>query len=1130
MFSTTLPTSGNSVTTKNTFSSPAIPPSPTLKPSSNIHLPNLPAISLIQTHALDLNRYEASSSSASFSSSVLPNADSVNTPYIASSRDISSPHSASAKVKLKNKQQDIGVLYQMLSALLAWEEQGRKETLKTVEFISGLAGGTKGISFSKDPESIRNRYGRDNPDVCLPGFIDLEQLHRAFIVIKAGKPLLNTLVTDFSILQSKILFILHRELHAHPNESLPFLTQEQENTFSHLPTVGNESLLQEIPHYVREHYYQLCLTRIKEELPSLQGEISTKDHLYSIARTLIITGELGSGIRKDLQKTTSSFTPPLSALIQSFTELNHLRNRFVHPSISFVKEFEENATYRENFNKTLNNLVTTLLALLENEESIAKEIITTIVQSSGVISPPLPRTADPLFNPTERKRARAKKPNQPPGTYSDLVQTIQSEMEYLLEIEKRNPPRKSVIQEYVITRIAQSMRELEAIAPLQNTLFSYTAQEAGSLMQESRNNGLAHEILNFDASKFEKALYNIILPSAPDFKAINTLSQQQLSKTFQSKFVIANAYIRLCLYDEAIRILLDLSHILQTDPQAIEQEIREHLAIPSNTIIYISPLFKNIAAPFILICHSTLVQVYFLKKDYTQTTKIAQEILASYKNLSGAEDETLNTLADIWYTLGQCALHENRFNDAFSSLMQAYHLATSATQKDTVNHGLQHCRQLAQKHHHPVPSNIPAPSSTVSGLSASLRFHIEFADYYLHLETKNFTAANKIFNSTRHFLQTHSTELRQEQGDRYPLYALHLLEAEIAYFVQTNSNSGAKGLADFEQQFQTLLTQLPPQLQKGVDIGTALTFLSRAYSHLAQATSNLTSANALFSAAQDKLREASLILSIKDTVFIKAVKEFTTHSYNYQMDNAQINPQAVIDLLTLALTVNAQYNMADNPNIFTRLGIIYLHQAAQCLLKEPTPEKAFLLYQKAYTYLDKAKILFEQNQANLETAEFINYHIVIRSMGECHEEQVVYYRYKLQEVPYRSHLEQAIQFYSTYLAFPNIDDQHVVEKRKQICVDNLLMFDKTRDHTSTAAFTAEEKTMKKIFIDHFNKASKEKKKNVLFKNIKDKEAFIIFLRSRFNIPSAEIIITPSNNYIMLKLSEQSINLIKALQK
>lgn len=1125
MFSTIPPTFGTSVTTKNTFSSQTTSSSSVLKLSSNKPLSSPTAMPLIQTHALALNGYEASSSSF-----VSPNANSVNGPYAASSGTISSLDNASAEIKLKNKQHDISVLYQMLKALFAWEEQGRKETLKTLEFISELAGGAKGISFSKDPESIRNRYGRNNPEVCLPGFIDLEQLHRAFIIIKADKPFMSKLDTDFRILQSKILFILHREQHAHSTESFSFLSQEQKNTFSHLPIVGDENPLQEIYHYVREHYYQLCLTRIKEELPSLQGEIQTKDHLYSIARTLIIMGELGNGIRKDLHKIASSFTLPLSALIQSFTELNHFRNRFVHPSISFVKEFEEDRTYQESFNQSLNNLVTTLLALLENEESMANEIITALVQSSEIISPPLLRTGAAPLKACEQKKARPRKPHQNPYTYSDLIQTIQSEMEYLLEIEKRNPPRKNIIQEYVITRIGQSMRELEAMAPLQNAIFSYTAQAAGSLMQETRNNGLAHEILNFDANKFEKALYNIIIPSAPDFQAINILSQQQWSKTFYSKFIIANAYIRLCLYDEAVRILLDLSHLLQTDPHTIEKDIREYLALPSNTVIYTSPLFKNIAESFLLLCNSKLVEVYFLKRDYTQTIKIAQEIIASYPDLSGAEDEILNNFSDIWRTLGQCALHEHRFNDAFNNLMQAYRLATSSTKKDASNYALQQCRHRAQKYQSAVPSNIPMPNSTVSGHSAVSRFYREFADYYFHLEAKNFTEANKILNSTRHFLQTHSTELRQEQGDRYPLYSLSLLEAEIAYFIQTNSNGGVKTLVDFEQKFQTLLTQLPPQLQKSADVGTTLTYFSRAYGHIAQVTSNLTSANALFSAAQDKLREASLILSIKDTVFIKAVKEFMTHCYNYQMDNLQIHPQAVIDLLTLALTVRAEYNMADNPNIFTRLGIIYLRQAEQFLLTEPTPEKAFLLYQKAFNYLDKAKTLFEQHHATLETGEVTNHHIVIRSIAECHVGQVMYYSYKLQEVAYKSHLEQAIQFYGTYLAFPNIDDQPVVEQRKQLCVDSLWMFDKIKDQALSTTFTAEEKTMEKILIDHFNKALKEKKKSVLFKNIKDREAFIGFLRNRLNIPSEEITVTLSNNYIMLKLSEQSINLIKALQK
>lgn len=1184
--------------------------------------------------------------------------------------------SSLAELKLLNKQKDMAALYKMLSSIIEWEERSHANPEKSLTTIASLAGGAEGITFKdKDLDCIRYRYGRNSTEPTeIGGSIILEKLHRAFIVLQAGKIPTQDISSDLNILKSKICFILHKELALHSATLPPLLASEEIAFLKKNSPVGNPAPLVHIYQYVQEHYYHISLEHIKKELQYFSENIETKDDLYFIARKFIIIGELGCEIKRDIEKLDLDTQKPFLSVIDALTPFINWRDQVIHfpdkliekfnkspealnkeietqvsiltstlnamsaddlakarkkpknmpstrhpsktkngkpssslplsdaiPKVNAKKIVEKQKWFDkfiekrpelnnlmaniENFQITTKEKCTELLLIFATQEiqkqrtiekqsyqallkdleklasaytskpvsakSLTKELLSKhgelcqkLAEEMGISVTELINTADSVwqtlnyiapeknifiwqakqdgwkglvsnlneayeaYDIADIKLPTKQKPTQKKVISADLLKAIQQEMDYIsdLDVRMQDPIKKQVITEYIVTVVGQYMRELNEIAPLKEHLLSHTAHEAGSLMQQHRSKGLAHEVLRFDPDEFETDFRAILLPAARDFQAANIVNQYKNipSPEIQMLYVLAEAYTRLCFYDEAINNL--------------------EKALNKLTKLKGVPNVKE--ASFEL--NATLIYTHHQKGDNTKAIALTRHLFNTILPIPLLKPRNHHKIVFLHTLMGNDLLTRKNFPQSMSHFIAAYQAAKITNQREKVVYSIIHCQEEAQKYG--VFVNLPENLNyDPSASSLENQFDIQFMYYCQDLNREEFTEARKKLKDLREFLQKNLGALKEEVGDRYQLCELMIFRAEMSYQIKIKNISSAI-LADFEDKFQHKLTQLSPTLKHVREIYFIYHCFSGAYTELGKVESQPKIAINLFNRAEEKITQLATDLPFDDELLISAINNFGDACYSYQIDTLEDNFELSIFIFNKALNIAKQYGVEAHPNLLTRLGYIHL-QEGEKNLRVGKHEQARIFYGNSVIYLEQAKTLFEKNSTK-SSSEQENYEKAILSLGSAYGRLGIVYSESGQITQSQKYLKLAITLYDQYLKFLNIPTAkraHLIKNKEEykiklLSLSQLIHFSEQVNNT----FTSNDKnTMKHTLLKHFNEAIKNKRKSILFKNIKDVETFEFFLLSSVGIAKAEIERTKLKNYIIITLSEKTKTLINA---
>lgn len=724
-----------------------------------------------------------------------------------------------------------------------------------------------------------------------------------------------------------------------------------------------------------------------------------------------------------------------------------------------------------------------------------------------------------------------------------LLEAIHQEMRNIFTVDDRvtDPVKRQAIKEYGVLLVGQYMRDLSEIGALKEILISHTAYEAGSRMQQMRSKGLAHETLRFDPIQFAETFRNIILPAVADFHAVHIVNQysNSPSRKIQSLRTTAEAYVRLCFYDEAIKLLQEALHIAQTDKKAIDHEKLEEMGLlTENTLVIDGAELHFGIESYAFELRSDLAYAYYQQGNFYKAYEIARDLIDEIEDINFADDEFLNRLADLYSIMANYFLQQQNFTDAVEHLGEAYNLAKNKKKKNHLIYSLQYCQQEARRyeHHVDIPENLTLEEADISPYN---RFFRELSRYYQSVEAADFASAKDMLTQLRDFLQTHTGDLRKELGDQYQLCDLRILRAEIVYCVETNTI--AERLLDFKQALKAKVAQLPQPLKRDRDIGITLAYLSRAYARVAEKEGDFSDAMALFTNSRQYLEEATKILPETDSELIKAIPSLITCYYNHQLNYLLNDFTASLMMLNEALGLIDRYGLEESPNIFTALGYTYLKQAEQVRQSGNYPG-AMSFYKQAYPILNQARVLFEfkHTQGNITATEKFNYREVIRGLGDYYEGYGSYYFALKENGPSKDALTKAIQFYELYLSLPDIDTFYAtkISSFKEECLSLIRVIDRRTPQTAkktesirdpSTDLNSEEIEMRTLLLNNFNKAQKEKKKKIFFKKLKDAEKFKTFLINKLSIQAAEIHVV-SSTYIELKLSADSINLLSELNK
>lgn len=724
-----------------------------------------------------------------------------------------------------------------------------------------------------------------------------------------------------------------------------------------------------------------------------------------------------------------------------------------------------------------------------------------------------------------------------------LLEAIHQEMRNVFTVDDRvsDPAKRQAIKEYTVLLVGQYMRDLSEIGSLKEHLISHTAYKAGSRMQQMRSKGLAHEPLRFDPIKFAEEFRTVIIPAIMDFHAVYILNRHgnSSSRKIQTLRIVAEAYVRLCFYDEAIKLLQEALHIAQTDKKAIDREKLEEMGLlTENTVVIDGAELHFGIESYAFELRSDLAYTYYQQGNFYKAYEIARDLIDEIEDINFADDEFLNKLADLYSIMANYFLQQQNFTDAVEHLGEAYHLAKNKKKKNHLIYSLQYCQQEARRygHHVDIPVNLTLEESDITPYN---RFFRELSRYYQSVEAADFVGAKDMLTQLRDFLQTHAGDLRKELGDQYQLCDLRILRAEIVYCVETNTI--AERLLDFEQALKAKVAQLPQPLKRDRDIGITLAYLSRAYARVAEKEGDFSDAMVLFTNSRQYLEEATKILPETDSELIKAIPSLITCYYNHQLNYLLNDFTASLMVLNEALGLIDRYGLEESPNIFTALGYTYLKQAEQVKQSGNYPG-AMSFYKEAYPVLNRARVLFEikHTQGNITATEKFNYREVIRGLGDYYEGYGSYYFGLKEDGRSKNALTKAIQFYEFYLSLPDINTLFApkISSFKEECLSLIRVIDRRTPQTAkktesirtpSTDLNSEEIEMRMLLLNNFNKAQKETKKKIFFKKLKDAEKFKTFLINKLSIQAAEIHVV-SSTYIELKLSADSINLLSELNK
>lgn len=192
---------------------------------------------------------------------------------------------------------------------------------------------------------------------------------------------------------------------------------------------------------------------------------------------------------------------------------------------------------------------------------------------------------------------------KPADKLNSLLKKINKEMKYLAAVEKNDELdelHKNAIMEHVVCVVGQYMRDLEEIKPLNQVFPSRTSQEAGTTSKIARSKGLAHEVLYFYPDTFLRNLRDNILPARLDFQAVYIIGRDSvsaISKTVIVYYRLGQAFMRLCLFDEAEKYFEDALKDIRDVPQLqgtpysrtkMEQYKLQEMGIDVPTAIYIN--------------------------------------------------------------------------------------------------------------------------------------------------------------------------------------------------------------------------------------------------------------------------------------------------------------------------------------------------------------------------------------------------------------------------------------------------------------------------------------------------------------------------------------------------------------
>lgn len=563
---------------------------------------------------------------------------------------------------------------------------------------------------------------------------------------------------------------------------------------------------------------------------------------------------------------------------------------------------------------------------------------------------------------------RSRKEKAIAGKISIKLNQIEAEFKFLgaLSAYSSNNIKHTYIYEHSINVIGDLIEQIRDIKEKESLeVVSARASNTFKLFQSSnihlRKNGLSHDIFSFSSQKFDQLVLNDILPAHDDVRAVNYILSNHgvVISSVRMMNNVGTSYIRLGMYEEAIKTFQEAKEYILKNPEKIKEEKMKSCGVES--LVNIVSFMDLDEVSFGIDSYAyevtdNLITAYTLNGSIEQANNLTRELIGkiNFEEVIGSDNKLRDLLASTINMLAKNLYQANKIEEA-KYLYEA--MLKLSRDKEIMGHskiGLMDCLVKLGNHElaKGIKDNLELNANEITIFMLKMRKCVEA------VEGDRVQNAVALVDEMSQFLITNEGVLKGFIGDRFFLLFLKIIDSKLKIF-DKESERNIGQLNNIENEFNERLKLIPASFQEAQEIENTYLFFSSSYLGLSTYLINNKISDGLNELKRAK-EYSNKAISISSGSRLEAYRQLAVEYSNYD----------TIESLEVALDIEKAYKIN---NEITHLNYaIAIFNLAESYSSKKELDNALPNYQKA---IDLIK--------NLN--EIINHPEALKTLGTCYE-------------------------------------------------------------------------------------------------------------------------------------------------